>query len=296
MPPNFSLTASEFSSLSHRLLSRSASVSTLPLRLLTSADLYYRYIAECFLRPLSLGIRRRSSLAFPFVGAVAPECYTSQSSRSCASEKAFSSRADTLCTGYFNYPPIPVWVSLSLPRRNDNPVLYNIGLCTYGFYLTEVGEVELRYDDGCLVPRVAIRVGNRPCRNEVLLRPVHIITYAQLKVVHLSVTAGFVDGIYVPLVHLPESTALCRAHFWLPDSEVGSHELPDSPLLDRMYINARDAIRVRVESDEFHDDEPRPLKAHQGVQQGGITGRSTLTVCGAPAALGAHRTGATDTL
>lgn len=73
-----------------------------------------------------------------------------------------------------------------------------------------------------------------------------------------------------------------RAHFWLPGSEAtSSHELLDSALTDRMYIDAGDVVRVRVESDEFHDDEPGPPKAHEGVQQVQESRRPpyTITVC-----------------
>lgn len=41
----------------------------------------------------------------------------------------------------------------------------------------------------------------------------------------------------------------------------------DSPLTDRMYIDAGEVVRVRVEHDEFYDDEPGPPKASEGVQQ-----------------------------
>lgn len=59
-----------------------------------------------------------------------------------------------------------------------------------------------------------------------------------------------------------------RAHFWLPGSEAKtSHELLDSPTDDRMYIDAGEIVRVRVEADEFYDDEPGPPKATEGVQQ-----------------------------
>ena len=34
-----------------------------------------------------------------------------------------------------------------------------------------------------------------------------------------------------------------------------------------MYIDTGEVVRVRVESDEFHDDEPGPPKALEGVQQ-----------------------------
>ena len=45
------------------------------------------------------------------------------------------------------------------------------------------------------------------------------------------------------------------------------HELLDSPTSDRMYIDTGDVLRVRVEADEFYDDEPGPPKATEGVQQ-----------------------------
>lgn len=75
-------------------------------------------------------------------------------------------------------------------------------------------------------------------------------------------------GMSHHLTGLNRSDSKERAHFWLPGSEAtSSHELLDSPLTDRMYIDAGDIVRVRVESDEFHDDEPGPPKAHEGVQQ-----------------------------
>ena len=49
-----------------------------------------------------------------------------------------------------------------------------------------------------------------------------------------------------------------------------------------MYIDAGDVVRVRIESDEFHDDEPGPPKAHEGVQQVRESRRPpyTITVSG----------------
>ena len=46
-----------------------------------------------------------------------------------------------------------------------------------------------------------------------------------------------------------------------------THELLDSPTSERMYIDTGDILRVRVEADEFYDDEPGPPKATEGVQQ-----------------------------
>jgi hypothetical protein len=57
-----------------------------------------------------------------------------------------------------------------------------------------------------------------------------------------------------------------RAYFWLPSSEATStHELLDSPEADRLYIDQGEIVRVRVERDEFCDDEPGPPKATEGV-------------------------------
>jgi hypothetical protein len=57
-----------------------------------------------------------------------------------------------------------------------------------------------------------------------------------------------------------------RAHFWLPESEATtSHQLLESATADRMYIDQGEIVRVRVEADEFYDDEPGPPKAAEGI-------------------------------
>lgn len=58
-----------------------------------------------------------------------------------------------------------------------------------------------------------------------------------------------------------------RAHFWIPDGgETPAAELLDTPTENRMYIDQGEIVRVRVEADEFYDDEPGPPKATEGVQ------------------------------
>jgi DNA-directed RNA polymerase III subunit RPC8 len=42
--------------------------------------------------------------------------------------------------------------------------------------------------------------------------------------------------------------------------------LLDSAVSERMYIDQGEVVRVRVEADEFYDDEPGPPKAAEGVQ------------------------------
>ncbi|CCM01324.1 uncharacterized protein FIBRA_03373 [Fibroporia radiculosa] len=93
----------------------------------------------------------------------------------------------------------------------------------------------------------------------------------------IRLTVGFFDDVYVPLIYLPEPSAFDpneRAHFWLPGAEgKSSHELLDSATADRMYVDTGEVVRVRVEADEFYDDEPGPPKATEGVQQAQAEGR-----------------------
>lgn len=106
------------------------------------------------------------------------------------------------------------------------------------------------------------------------------------------VTLGFFDDIYVPRIYLPEPSslsvlfhtvyllvctetlALCsdpneRAYFWVADPDSAAPDLLDTPLTSRMYIDASEVVRVRVEADEFYDDEPGPPKAQDGVMVNG---------------------------
>ncbi|SJL18379.1 uncharacterized protein ARMOST_21967 [Armillaria ostoyae] len=70
--------------------------------------------------------------------------------------------------------------------------------------------------------------------------------------------------IYIPSTYLPKPSAFDCAFFWVPDSELTtSTELLDIDVASRMYI---EVVRVRVEADEFHDDEPGPPKMTEEVQ------------------------------
>lgn len=115
------------------------------------------------------------------------------------------------------------------------------------------------------------------------------------------VTVGFFDDIYIPTAYLPQPSALYvisysftvgpnrplktsdpneRCHFWIPDSTLTtSTELLDTPVAERMYIERDEVVRVRVESDEFYDDEPGPPKLTEGVQVKKEPKRAPYTVC-----------------
>jgi hypothetical protein len=81
----------------------------------------------------------------------------------------------------------------------------------------------------------------------------------------------------------PHSDPNERAYFWFPGSEATStHELLDTPEAERLYIDQGEILRVRVERDEFCDDEPGPPKATEGVLIGGQARRLPYTITVSP--------------
>ncbi|KAI0693068.1 polymerase III polypeptide H [Cytidiella melzeri] len=166
----------------------------------------------------------------------------------------------------FGLPPEQA-ITNELNKKYANRVLHDVGLCMCVFDLSEVGEGKVRYGDGCLWYKVVFRlVVFRPFPSEVILAKVKSSDEEGIRL-----TLGFFDDIYIPLVYLPEPSAFDpneRAHFWLMGSDATTtHELLDSAIADRMYIDTGEVVRVRVEADEFYDDEPGPPKATEGVQQ-----------------------------
>jgi hypothetical protein len=98
----------------------------------------------------------------------------------------------------------------------------------------------------------------------------------------LTSTIRIVSIILPPLTFTPTfplSDPNERAHFWLPDSEATTtHELLDSPTASRMYMDQNEIVRIRVEADEFYDDEPGPPKAAEGVQIRRDQGRAPFSI------------------
>ncbi|KAA1475482.1 polymerase III polypeptide H [Dentipellis sp. KUC8613] len=165
----------------------------------------------------------------------------------------------------FGVPPEQALIN-EINKKYANRVLHDVGLCVCVFDIAEAGEGKVRYGDGFLWYTVIFRMTVfRPFPSEVILAKVKS---SDQDGIQLSV--GFFDDMHIPLIYLPQPSAFDpneRAHFWLPGSEATSaHELLDSPVSERMYIDQGEIMRVRVETDEFYDDEPGPPKANEGVQ------------------------------
>ncbi|KAI0295400.1 polymerase III polypeptide H [Multifurca ochricompacta] len=151
-------------------------------------------------------------------------------------------------------------------KKYANRVFHNLGLCICVFDIAEAGEGKVRYGDGFLWYTVVFRLTVfRPFPSEVILAKVKS---SDEDGIQLSV--GFFEDMWIPLVYLPQPCAFDpneRAYFWLPSSEATSthYELLDSPVAERLYIDQGEIVRVRVEKDEFWEDEPGPPKATDGV-------------------------------
>ncbi|CAE6456929.1 unnamed protein product [Rhizoctonia solani] len=105
----------------------------------------------------------------------------------------------------------------------------------------------------------------RPARSEVIAGKVKSSTEDGIRV-----TLGFFDDIYIPRDYLPVPSAFDhneQAFFWLPPHHWTSDEPPsttqllDTDITTRLYLDRNEVIRLRVERDEFYDNEPGPRKA-----------------------------------
>jgi len=162
--------------------------------------------------------------------------------------------------------PVDEALISEINKKYANRVLHDVGLCICVFDLVQAGEGKVRYGDGFLWYKVVFRlVVFRPFTSEVIIAKVKSSDEDGIRL-----TVGFFDDMYIPVAYLPQPTAFDpneRSHFWLPDSELKTTtEMLDTPVSERMYIDQSEVLRVRVEAEEFYDDEPGPPKITEGIQ------------------------------
>ncbi|GAB1518388.1 DNA-directed RNA polymerase III complex subunit Rpc25 [Rhizoctonia solani] len=131
--------------------------------------------------------------------------------------------------------PAHVAITNELNKKYANRVLLDIGLCICVFDLIWVGEGVVKYGDGCYWYKVTFRmVVFRPARSEVIIGKVKSSTE---------------DGI--------------RAIF-VADEPPSTTQLLDTDITTRLYLDRNEVIRLRVERDEFYENEPGPRKPDIG--------------------------------
>ncbi|EDR07509.1 uncharacterized protein LACBIDRAFT_250573 [Laccaria bicolor S238N-H82] len=172
----------------------------------------------------------------------------------------------------FGVPPDEALIA-EINKKYANRVLHDLGLCVCLFDLVQAGEGKVRYGDGFLWYKVVFRmVVFRPFTSEVIIAKVKSSDEDGIRL-----TIGFFDDMHIPAAYLPQPSAFDpneRAHFWLPSPPsppsspshtTSAPSLLDSLVSSRMYIDQGEILRVRVEADQFCDDEPGPQKFVEGV-------------------------------
>jgi len=147
-----------------------------------------------------------------------------------------------------------------LNKKYANRVVFDLGLAVCIHDLLKASEGVVHYGDGCFWYTVTFRlIVFRPFASEVLIAKVKSSSSEGIRL-----TLGFFDDMIIPPSFLPVPSAFDAEEqhfFWNPNVEgMSSLELLDTPVSERNYIETGEHVRVRVESDEFHDDEPGPPK------------------------------------
>ncbi|GAC97477.1 hypothetical protein PHSY_005063 [Pseudozyma hubeiensis SY62] len=158
----------------------------------------------------------------------------------------------------FGQPPLTS-ISDQINIKYANKILVDVGLCISLFDILSCSEGKVRFGDGCLYHHVTFRIiVFRPFTQEVLTGKIKSSDEAGIRV-----TMGFFDDVYIPYHLIPKPCAFDhqeRAWFWL--YEARTEQIAADPLLsqpeERMYLDAAEAVRFTVESDEFWDAEPGP--------------------------------------
>lgn len=145
-------------------------------------------------------------------------------------------------------------------RRYANKVIPQVGLCLALLDIVDATEGTVLYGDGCFYYKTEFRlIVFRPHIGEAFLGKVQSSSEAGIRV-----SIGFFDDILVPPHLLPEYCvfdATRRAFFWVPPPEDSDTPLTSDDLLktlkdERLYIERKDWIRIRVEEEHWDDTSP----------------------------------------
>ncbi|KAF9004642.1 polymerase III polypeptide H [Cyathus striatus] len=167
-------------------------------------------------------------------------------------------------------------ITFALNAKYSNRVLHDVGLCICVFDLTQLGEGKVRYGDGLLWYKVVFRlVVFRPFISEVIVAKVQSSDEDGIRL-----SLPFFTDVYCPASYLPQPCTFDskeRAWFWAPDFSLPRSPHPPRlqeamlkiPAEERMYVDAGEAVRVRVEAEEWCDDDPGPSAGAAGQSVAG---------------------------
>ncbi|KAL8293747.1 hypothetical protein RQP46_000448 [Phenoliferia psychrophenolica] len=149
-------------------------------------------------------------------------------------------------------------------RRYANKILPEVGLCISMLDILDSSEGAVLYGDGCFYYKVEFRlVIFRPYIGEALVGKVQ--SQSPMGVV---VSVGFFDDILVPPILLQDQTGFDttrQAYYWVQVDEDGKRltelELSQVPVADRLYIEKKHWVCLRVEEEHWDDSSPLNGKA-----------------------------------
>ncbi|GAA5893126.1 hypothetical protein JCM6882_003892 [Rhodosporidiobolus microsporus] len=166
-------------------------------------------------------------------------------------------------------------------RRYANRVIPNVGLCISLLDILSTSEGAVMYGDGCYYYRTEFRlIIFRPYIGEAILAKVKSQSPEGI-----VVTVGFFDDILIPPTLLPDYSTFDhdrRSFFWLPSNpddpspRPSVKELLSAPEEEKLYLQRKDWVRVRVEEEHWDDTSPTSGKV-----------KSAAVAAGAPGAQGA---------
>lgn len=182
-----------------------------------------------------------------------------------------------------------VAIKEEIHRRYANKVLPDVGLCISLLDILDASEGAVLYGDGCYYYKTEFRlIVFRPFVGEALVGSVR--SQSELGI---TVSLGFFDDILIPPNLLPDHSAFDpkrQSFFWLPPTsaspEPGAEsdeptaavvappptalELLKSPTSQRMYIEKRDFVKVRIEEEHWDDSGPLTGKADAPLAVGEV--------------------------
>ncbi|GAA5828041.1 hypothetical protein JCM11251_005704 [Rhodosporidiobolus azoricus] len=146
-------------------------------------------------------------------------------------------------------------------RRYANRVIPNVGLCISLLDILSTSEGAVMYGDGCYYYRTEFRlIVFRPYIGEAILARVKSQSPEGI-----VVTVGFFDDILIPPTLLPDYSTFDhdrRSFFWLPASPSETltrptvKELLSAPEEEKLFIQRKDWLRIRVEEEHWDDTSP----------------------------------------
>ncbi|KDN47117.1 hypothetical protein RSAG8_03894, partial [Rhizoctonia solani AG-8 WAC10335] len=156
--------------------------------------------------------------------------------------------------------PAHVAITNELNKKYANRVLLDVGLCICVFDLIWVGEGIVKYGDGCYwykdpqLPFVWL-YSDLPAQKLSRVKS----SRPQRTGFELRLDSSMISTFHGD--HNEQAFFWLPPHHWTSDEPPSTTQLLDTDITTRLYLDRNEVIRLRVERDEFYDNEPGPRKA-----------------------------------